>query len=118
MTEGPLAHYRAKLINDALMGEVVRDVVFKVQTHLDPRILLGRKFECSEAVGKNILICFGDFAIRAHLLLYGTIHIYNIDESLAKPESKMKILLIFNKKKLAIYNTNAIQFDYKNNTFI
>jgi len=117
MVEGPTAKAYAIKINREFNGEIVKDVLVKSFRRIRIPIseLLGKKFVNADSLGKNILLLFNGLAIRIHLMMYGTIHIYNIDESLLKPERLIRLIVKGCEKKLVVYNAPIVEIDKAEN---
>ncbi|MHA1616135.1 MAG: DNA-formamidopyrimidine glycosylase family protein [Candidatus Njordarchaeales archaeon] len=114
MTEGPSAHYKALRIYQEVGAKVLENILVRSKRVLvDPQYITGKRLEATDAWGKNILLFFDSFAIRVHLMLYGTIHIYGINEPLAKPERLVRLALYFSDKKVVVYNAPIIEINYK-----
>jgi endonuclease-8 len=110
VVEGPTAKAYAIRINNEFQSEVVRDVFVKSKRILSPvEELIGRKFLRSDSLGKNILLFFDKNAIRIHLMVFGAIHIYGVDEPLLKPEERVRLMLSGLRKKLVVYNAPIVE---------
>ncbi len=113
MTEGPSAKYKALRIMNAVGGDILQNIYVKGgKIGVNPRGLLGKKLQRTETFGKNIVLVFNGYAIKIHLMMYGTIHIYGLDEKLAKPEEEVRLILKFPNKRVVVYNTPVIEIDY------
>lgn len=66
-------------------------------TKLDKDRLVGQKIIDFKSWGKHFLVCFKDFTLRIHFMLFGT---YRINE---RKESQPRISLVFNKDELNFY---------------
>jgi len=117
MVEGPTAKAYAIKINREFNGEVVKDVLVKSfrRIHIPIGELLGKRFVNADSLGKNILLLFNGLAIRIHLMIYGTIHIYSVNESLLKPERLVRLLVKGCGKKLVVYNAPIVEIDKAEN---
>ncbi len=116
MTEGPSARYKALKVYEAVGEEKLMGIMVKSRkVKIEPTRLIGKRLDKVDTFGKNIIFIFSDYAIRIHLMMYGTIHIYNINEPLAKPERLLRLLLKFERKKVAVYNAPVIEIDYAYN---
>ncbi len=116
MTEGPSARARAIFIYRAVGGERVLEVFTRTRrAKINPEGLVGRILRGVDTYGKNILLLFGPYAIRIHLMMYGTIHIYKPDEPLAKPERLVRLSLQFQSRRVVVYNAPIVEIDYKSN---
>jgi len=112
MVEGPTAKaYTYKIRND-FVGETIKDVYFKSRKiYVSKEEILNKKIKDSDSIGKNILIYIDSYIIRIHLMLYGSIHIYNLDESLLKPFNRVRLMITGYKKKLVVYNAPIVELD-------
>ena len=114
MVEGPTAHVYAYRINREFCGEVINDLLIRSKRiYVSPKELIDKKVYNSESFGKNIVLFVNDYAIRLHLMLYGAIHIYNLDEKLLKPERQVRLMIIGYNKKLVVYNAPIVEIDFK-----
>lgn len=114
MVEGPTAKAYSIKISREFNGEIVKNVLVKSRkTFLDPKELLNKRFLGSDSIGKNILLSFEDFAVRVHLMMFGTIHIYEANENLQKPIERVRLLIEGSKRKLIVYNAPIIEIDKK-----
>jgi len=89
MVEGPTAKAYAIRIGKEFDGEAVNDIFVKSlkRVHVPLTEFIGKKFVNADSLGKNILLFFDGLAIRVHLMLFGAIHVYGVDEDLLKPKS-------------------------------
>ena len=114
MTEGPTAKYQAIRIKTVANDESITNIETKSKlARVDLKKLIGKKIEDVETFGKNIVIIVGDYAIRLHLMMYGSIHIYSLSEKLAKPESQVRLFIQLETKKIVVYNAPIVEIDYK-----
>lgn len=114
MTEGPSAKYQALKIAKAADDERITKIEAKSKKIYVPITkLVGLKIDSTETFGKNIILNISDFAIRIHLMMYGSIHVYKINEPLAKPKSQVRLMLELETKKIVIYNAPVIEIDYR-----
>jgi endonuclease-8 len=113
MVEGPTAKAYAIKISREFSGEIVKDVVVKTfrRIHIPLTELFGKRFVNADSLGKNILLFFDGLAVRVHLMMYGAIHIYNIDEDLLKPERLVRLLVKGCERKLVVYNAPIVEID-------
>jgi len=113
MVEGPTAKAYTIKINNEFNSEIVKDIIVKTfkRIHIPITELLGKKFINADSLGKNIILFFNGLAIRLHLMIYGTIHIYNINEDLLKPEKFVRLLIKGCEKKLVVYNAPIVEID-------
>ena len=77
MVEGPTAKAYAIKIREEFSDEVVGRIFAKSRRIFIPlNEVVGRRFLGSDSMGKNILLFLEGIAIRLHLLMFGSIHIY------------------------------------------
>ena len=116
MTEGPSARAKAIYVEKNVGGQKVVDIFTRSKkTHVSPKEFIGRKLEYTDSYGKNIILVFGPYAIRIHLMMYGTIHIYGPNQPLAKPERYVRLLILFETNKVVVYNAPIVELDLKAN---
>lgn len=113
MVEGPTAKAYAFRICKEFEGELVNDVYVKSlkRVFVPIEALIGKKFLKADSIGKNILLFFNSLAIRVHLMMFGAIHIYRLDEGLLKPFRLIRLLLDGKMKRLVVYNAPIIEVD-------
>ncbi len=112
MVEGPTAKAYAIKISREFYGEVVKNVFLKSRkVLLEPKELLNKRFLGSDSLGKNILLFFENITVRAHLMMFGTIHVYEINELPQKPIERIRFSVEGLKRKLIIYNAPIIEID-------
>jgi endonuclease-8 len=113
VVEGPTAKAYAIRIGREFSGEVVKEVFVKShrRVHVPVTEVLGRRFTGADSLGKNILLFFDGLAIRIHLMMYGSIHIYRVDEGLLKPERLVRLVVKGCEKKLVVYNAPIVEID-------
>jgi endonuclease-8 len=113
MVEGPTAKAYAIKINQEFKDEIVKDVFVKTlkRVYIQPSKLIGLKFSKADSYGKNIILFFDNLAIRLHLMMFGAIHIYNLNGNLLKPEKFVRLLIIGGSKKLVVYNAPIVEID-------
>lgn len=112
MVEGPTAKAYAIRISNEFRNEIVRGVFVKSKKVFIPAEgLIGRKFCRSDSFGKNILLFFDKTAIRIHLMMFGAIHIYGVDEPLLKPKERVRLTVTGNRRKLVVYNAPIVEVD-------
>lgn len=115
MVEGPTAKAYAIKISREFSGETITNIFVKSKKVLIPtERLVGEKFLRADSLGKNILLFFDDAAIRIHLMMFGAIHLYGLDEPLLKPVGRVRLMLIGNHKKLVVYNAPIIEVGIRN----
>jgi endonuclease-8 len=96
MPEGPSIVILRELIEDLhLEGKEIIEV--DGNTKLDKDRLLHQKVKAFKSWGKHFLICFDDFALRIHFMLFGS---YRINE---EKEAKPRIGLHFSGAMLNFY---------------
>ncbi|MCS7097917.1 MAG: hypothetical protein NZ922_02935 [Candidatus Methanomethyliaceae archaeon] len=114
MVEGPTARAYSIKISNEFKDEVISEIFTRSKKVLiDIREIIGRKFSGATSLGKNILLFFEDIAIRIHLMLYGTIHIYRKNDELIKPKERARLIIIGNNKKLVVFNAPIIEINKK-----
>jgi len=114
VVEGPTAKSYALRIRDEFKDEIVREVFTRSKKVFIPvDELIQKKFLGSDSLGKNIILFFDGIAIRIHLMMFGAIHIYQIDEPLLKPFERVRLLIKGNSKKLVVYNAPIVEIDLK-----
>jgi len=115
MVEGPTAKAYAIKIREEFSSEIVRRISAKSKRIFVPLDnIVGRRFLGSDSLGKNILLFFNDAAIRLHLMMFGSIHIYLLDEELLKPKSRVRLFIRGVRKKLVVYNAPIVEIDERN----
>jgi len=114
VVEGPTAKSYALRIKGEFKDEIVRDVFTRSKKVFIPiDELIQKKFLGSDSLGKNIILFFDGIAIRIHLMMFGAIHIYRVDEPLLKPQERVRLLIKGNSKKLVVYNAPIVEIDLK-----
>lgn len=114
VVEGPTAKAYAVKVAKNFQGEIVKDVFVKSRrVFISSEELIGKRFSDADSLGKNILLFFNDLAIRLHLMMFGAIHIYGINESLLKPMERARLIVVGNHRKLVVYNAPIVEIDYK-----
>ena len=112
MVEGPTAKAYALRIRDEFKNEIVRDIFVKSKRIFVPiEELIGKRFLGSDSLGKNIILFLDSLAIRIHLMMFGSIHIYLLDEPLLKPMQRVRLHIEGEKKKLVVYNAPIVEID-------
>jgi len=116
MVEGPTAKAYALRIGKEFDGEAVNDIFVKSLKRVRVPLteFIGKKFVNADSLGKNILLFFNGLAIRVHLMMFGAIHIYDVDEGLLKPEKLVRLLIKGDRKKLVVYNAPIVEADRAN----
>jgi len=116
MVEGPTAKSYALKISKEFRDEIIREVFTRSKKVFIPlEGLVQKKFLGSDSLGKNIILFFDDIAIRVHLMMFGAIHIYRVDEPLLKPWERVRLLIKGDEKKLVVYNAPIIEIGWKDN---
>lgn len=101
MPEGPSIVILREAIEDLhLKGKPIR--LAEGTSKIDKDRLMGQKVADFRSWGKHFLICFDDFTVRIHFMLFGT---YLIDE---QKKTKPGLTLVFDKHELNFY-TPAIR---------
>lgn len=112
MTEGPTAKFRAWWVYNQLHGLAIRGIsANSKRINVDIDHLIGKVFTGYDTFGKNIVFIFEDYAIRIHLMMYGTIHIYNAGEELKKPSRLIRLDIFLDGKRLVVYNAPIVEID-------
>jgi len=110
VTEGPTAKLIAERITKEFGGEVIIDTLSKSKKLRDPKEIIGRVFVKATTVGKNIfLLLVPEYVVRLHLMMWGSVHIYAINEQLTKPQRFVRLMLIGKRKKLVVYNAPIVE---------
>ena len=92
MVEGPTAKAYALRIRNEFKNEIVRDIFARSKRIFVPvEELIGKRFLGSDSLGKNIILFLDSLAIRIHLMMFGSIHIYLLDEPLLKPMQRVRL---------------------------
>lgn len=96
MPEGPsIVILREQIEPLQLVGKTVNGVAGN--TSIDKERMLDQEVEAIRSWGKHFLICFADFSLRIHFLLFGT---YRINE---RKESAARLTLQFEDAELNFY---------------
>lgn len=95
MPEGPSIVLLKEAVQ-SFTGKKIIAVIGNTKT-IDKERLLNKKIISFKSWGKHFLICFSDFTVRIHFLLFGS---YLIDE---KKDSPVRLGLTFNKGQLNFY---------------
>jgi len=112
MVEGPTAKAYALRIRNEFQNEIVRDVFARSKRiFVSIEELISKRFLSSDSLGKNIILFLNGLAIRIHLMMFGSIHIYRVDEPLLKPMRRVRLQIKSEKKKLVVYNAPIIEID-------
>ncbi len=120
MTEGPTARYKAWKIYLLLRGRVVKDIKIRSsKIKVDPNKLIGKRFLGFDTFGKNIIFIFDGYCVRIHLMMYGTIHVYNEREKLKKPEKLIRLAIEFDDgQRMIVYNAPIIEIDHRDKLYL
>lgn len=101
MPEGPSIVILREAIEElGLKGKVIRHV--EGNSKIDKDRLIGQKVTDFRSWGKHFLICFQDFTIRIHFLLFGS---YLINE---RKKTAPRLSILFDKDELNFY-TSSVQ---------
>jgi endonuclease-8 len=113
MVEGPTAKAYAIRIGEEFYDEVVNDILVKSlkRVHVPLTDFIGKKFVNADSLGKNILLFFDGLAIRVHLMMFGAIHIYGIEEGFLKPKRLVRLSIKGDRRKLVVYNAPIVEAD-------
>ena len=110
MTEGPTARLRAIQIGERFQGKIVKDIFTRSKrVFVDPKYLIGMKLDKTDSYGKNILLFLGEYAIRIHLMMFGSIRFEN---RYSKPFHRVRLYLDFSSDKLVVYNAPVVEIDF------
>jgi len=97
MPEGDTIFRTARTLHRALAGRVVTkfESVYSQLTRVDADApIAGRVIEKVEARGKHVLMWFsGDLALRTHMRMHGSWHIYRPGERWQRPRHEMRIAI-------------------------
>jgi endonuclease-8 len=117
MVEGPTAKVYAIKINEEFRNETVKDVFVRSlkRVYVQPSQFIGLKFSRADSYGKNIILFLEGLAARLHLMMFGSIHVYRLDEKLLKPGKFVRLLILGEKKKLVVYNAPIVELDKTEN---
>ncbi|MEM2280729.1 MAG: hypothetical protein QXZ68_01900 [Candidatus Bathyarchaeia archaeon] len=115
MVEGPTAKAYAIKITNNFRDEVITEILIKSRKVFTPiEKIVGKAFLRADSLGKNILLFFeGNTAIRLHLMMFGAIHIYKINEPLLKPKERVRLMAAGERRKLVVYNAPIVEVDEK-----
>jgi endonuclease-8 len=102
MAEGPLLVMWKEELRP-FIGKQIRAV--ENNTRLDADHMLGKTITAVKTWGKHFLICFGDFTLRIHFLMFGDLYI----NRRKPPEKPVKLSLQFTDSELVFYNC-ALRF--------
>jgi len=102
MPEGPSIVILKELIDEQqLVGKKV--IAVEGNTKIDKQRMLDQEVLAVKTWGKHFLLCFADFSLRIHFLLFGT---YRINE---RKESAARLSLIFDDAEINLYGC-SLQF--------
>ena len=97
MPEGDTIYRAARTLNKALGGKIVTkwESVFPLLNRVDEdEPIAGRTVRSVESRGKHLVMHFsGDLALRTHMRMSGSWHIYRPGEAWQRPRSQMRILV-------------------------
>jgi len=100
MPEGPSIVILKELI-EKFEGKKIREAFGNAK--IDISRLAGQKIIAFRSWGKQFFICFKDFSIRIHFLLFGS---YSLDEQI-KPDRSLRLALIFSKGSIYFYTCSV-----------
>ena len=93
MPEGDTIHRSAATLKRVLEGQVVR-AARTVVPGVDAASLVGLRVTAVEARGKHLVVVFEDGrALRTHMRMTGSWHVYRMGEAWGKPERLARIVL-------------------------
>ena len=114
MPEGDAIHRAARTLHRALAGRsVVRfESVFPALTRIDEDApLAGQTVREVNALGKHLLIHFsGGLALRTHMRMNGSWHIYRTGETWKRPRRDMRIVLATDQFEAVGFNIPVAEF--------
>lgn len=97
MPEGDTIFRAARTLHRALAGKVVTrfDAAYAPLARVhDDTPITGRTIEAVEARGKHLVIRFsGDLALRTHMRMHGSWHVYRPGERWQRPPREMRVLV-------------------------
>ena len=97
MPEGDTIHRTAAALDRALAGRIVtrfESVLVKVALADDNHRIAGRTVERCEAIGKHVLVHFsGGLALRTHMRMSGSWHLYRRGERWQRPRGEMRVAI-------------------------
>ncbi len=97
MPEGDTIFRAARTLHRALAGKVVTrfDTAYAPLARVhDDTPITGRTIEAVEARGKHLVMRFsGDLALRTHMRMHGSWHIYRPGERWQRPPREMRVLV-------------------------
>jgi len=97
MPEGPTIVITKETIRPLSKGKLVTAVTGNAKINIQQ--LAGKKVKDVQSWGKHLLICFPEFTVRIHFLLWGS---YSIDEQ-TRPDRSVRLCLICGKQKIYFY---------------
>jgi endonuclease-8 len=103
MPEGPSIVILKELLQP-FAGKIIRNAAGNTKA-LHPSDLRGEKLLAVKSWGKHLLICFPQFTIRIHLMLYGS---YRIN---ARKEIPARLSLQFDQEEINFYNCSVARLD-------
>lgn len=111
MVEGPTAKAYAIEVSKKFGGEHIREVFVRSRKIFAPiEELIGRRFVKSDSLGKNIILLFDcNVAVRLHLMMFGAIHVYEVDEPLLKPMERVRLMFTGDRRRLVVYNAPIVE---------
>ena len=87
--EGDTLHKIAARLRPALVGAELRR--FEAPRLVGPRPMVGAPIESVDAVGKNLMVAFGDgVVLQTHLRMTGSWHLYALGDRWRKPAHLMR----------------------------
>ena len=105
MTEGPTARLRAIEIWNKFGGHVIKEMEAKSKKlYVDLKNLTGKRLEKTTSYGKNILLYFNGYAIRIHLMMYGSIRYMP-----EKPRQQLRLRIKFDNGSFFVYNAPIVE---------
>lgn len=93
MPEGDTIHRAAATLRRVLVGRTLTSARTTVGG-LDVASLMGRRVDAVDAIGKHLVVRFDDGrALRTHMRMTGSWHVYRAGEAWQKPERLARIVL-------------------------
>jgi endonuclease-8 len=115
LPEGDSIFRAARGLQRALAGRIVsrfESVFPRLTNRLEDRPLVGRAVERVEARGKHLLIWFsGGLALRTHMRMHGSWHIYRPGERWQRPHHDMRIVLETPEFVAVAFNVPVAEFE-------
>ena len=101
MPEGPSILIVREAISPVFTGKKVTGVSGNAK--FEKNVLVGSRLADVQSWGKHLLLCFPEFTIRIHFLMFGS---YSIDKRI-KPLPRVRLALKFSKRALYFYTCSV-----------